>query len=199
LYYHQPSGLVLAEYRGYLPPLGRWTSRDPSKNAEMHQGPNLYDYVGNNSINVVDRLGLEGTWSFTVGTFDADSGELPIGVTYNMDSTERQCCKAARVQRYVYGPSGYTEDGPDGSYNYQTGLASASGDGPDGPTFDGYGIHHAFGWEHDFKFVAHCVSGNCSGKVLSTRYNAYINSGHQIGSSGKIMADRGEGERRMRG
>jgi RHS repeat-associated protein len=75
-YVHQPSGLDLATYRGYLPPLARWTSRDPLANGmpllgtnpsrlrarvqigEQIVGPNLYDYVDDNPINLGDPSGL---------------------------------------------------------------------------------------------------------------------------------------------
>jgi RHS repeat-associated protein len=57
-YFHQPSGLNLTLYRAYSPTLGRWLSRDPLENAEMRQGTNLYSYVGNNSVNLTDPLGL---------------------------------------------------------------------------------------------------------------------------------------------
>jgi RHS repeat-associated protein len=58
-YYHQPSGLLLAPYRGYLPSLGRWISRDPLDNAEIKQGPNLYEYVGNAPVRFVDPNGTD--------------------------------------------------------------------------------------------------------------------------------------------
>jgi len=54
---HGPSGLNLTLFRGYSPNLGRWLSRDPLTNAEMLQGPNLYVYVGNTSINLYDPYG----------------------------------------------------------------------------------------------------------------------------------------------
>jgi len=57
-YFHQPSGLYLAMYRAYNPTLGRWISRDPLNDAEMNQGPNLYDYVGNDPVSAIDLLGL---------------------------------------------------------------------------------------------------------------------------------------------
>ena len=66
LYYHQPSGLDFAPYRPYLPPLGRWGSRDPlgsisrSSNpafsAEILEGPNLYIYCGNDGIDHTESV-----------------------------------------------------------------------------------------------------------------------------------------------
>jgi RHS repeat-associated protein len=58
-YYHARSGLYLAPYRAYNPSIGRWISRDPLRNAEMGQGPNLYAYVQNDPISRIDSLGLE--------------------------------------------------------------------------------------------------------------------------------------------
>jgi RHS repeat-associated protein len=56
MYYHAVCKLNLTYYRPYDPNLGRWLSRDPL--AEKG-GLNLYEYVYNNAINYVDRLGLE--------------------------------------------------------------------------------------------------------------------------------------------
>lgn len=57
-YYHATSGLYLAPYRAYDPTVGRWLSRDPLKEAELRQGPNLYVYVHNNPTVRVDLSGL---------------------------------------------------------------------------------------------------------------------------------------------
>jgi RHS repeat-associated protein len=54
-YFHQPSRLNLALYRVYSPNLGRWISRDPIEEAG---GVNLYRYVSNNPVGLIDRLGL---------------------------------------------------------------------------------------------------------------------------------------------
>jgi RHS repeat-associated protein len=54
-YYHQRSGLHLALFRAYDADLGRWISRDP---IGEQGGINLYGYVGNNPVEIVDPLGL---------------------------------------------------------------------------------------------------------------------------------------------
>ena len=63
-FYHEGSGLHLAQYRAYNSELCRWLSRDPLESITgqmpemLHDGPNLYAYVGNDPINSVDLLGL---------------------------------------------------------------------------------------------------------------------------------------------
>jgi RHS repeat-associated protein len=49
-------GLYLTHYRAYEPRLGRWLSRDP---IAENGGINLYGYVGNDPINMIDTLGLD--------------------------------------------------------------------------------------------------------------------------------------------
>jgi len=55
-YFHQPSELYLALHRAYDADFGRWISRDPM---EEMAGINLYTYVGNTVINLIDPLGLD--------------------------------------------------------------------------------------------------------------------------------------------
>ncbi|CAN5551044.1 hypothetical protein BH09VER1_BH09VER1_25170 [soil metagenome] len=62
-YIHVQSGIYLSPTRAYAAYLGRFISRDPLESVtgempEMTQGPNLYQYVANNPINLFDPLGL---------------------------------------------------------------------------------------------------------------------------------------------
>lgn len=58
MFWSREAELALTLYRAYDPQLGRWLSRDPLRNAEVQEGPNLYAYVANNPVNAVDPLGL---------------------------------------------------------------------------------------------------------------------------------------------
>ena len=67
-YHDDETGLVYYNYRYYSPELGRWIKRDP---IEEEGGVNLYAMVWNDSINLVDFLGL-GTFEIN----DKSPGEL---------------------------------------------------------------------------------------------------------------------------
>ncbi|MBI5675440.1 MAG: hypothetical protein HZC48_06420 [Nitrospirae bacterium] len=54
--YDEKTGLSYYGYRFYSPALGRWINRDPLGESG---GMNLYGFVENNSMNVVDSLGLD--------------------------------------------------------------------------------------------------------------------------------------------
>jgi RHS repeat-associated protein len=58
LFWTEEAGISVARFRHYDANNGRWLSRDPLKMAELREGPNLYAYVGNNSVNLTDPLGL---------------------------------------------------------------------------------------------------------------------------------------------
>jgi RHS repeat-associated protein len=54
--YDRDTGLVRFGARDYDPEAGRWTARDPIGFAGGN--PNLYQYVGNDPVNLTDRTGL---------------------------------------------------------------------------------------------------------------------------------------------
>ena len=57
-YHHDPSDLWLTLFRGYTADDGRWLTPDPLEDAEMQQGPNLFEYVNNNPVVRIDPSGL---------------------------------------------------------------------------------------------------------------------------------------------
>lgn len=59
-YYDTDSRFYYYGYRYYLPEMGRWLTRDP---IGEEGGLNLYAFVGNDSINAFDYLGLTCCWS----------------------------------------------------------------------------------------------------------------------------------------
>ena len=63
-YFHAATGLSLTQFREYDPNLGRWLSRDP---LGEYAGINLYGYVTNDPINLIDSLGLCNEWQASVG------------------------------------------------------------------------------------------------------------------------------------
>ena len=79
-HHHGKSGLVLTWYRAYDPVTGRWLSRDP---IGEDGGINLYGYVFNDPIGLVDQLGLD----VTVGLYEGASGFGHIGVAVNSGTT----------------------------------------------------------------------------------------------------------------
>jgi RHS repeat-associated protein len=58
MFWTSEASLSLTRFRAYDPNLGRWLSRDPLRNAEFRQGPNLYAYVRNEPIGRRDSSGL---------------------------------------------------------------------------------------------------------------------------------------------
>ena len=58
MFWSPEAGLNLTLFRAYDPSIGRWLSRDPLEDAEFEQGPNLYAYVLNNPVSLVDPSGL---------------------------------------------------------------------------------------------------------------------------------------------
>ncbi|HUA66451.1 MAG TPA: RHS repeat-associated core domain-containing protein, partial [Alphaproteobacteria bacterium] len=58
MFWSSEANLSITHFRAYDPNLGRWLSRDPLKNAELTQGPNLYEYTGNEPVAMTDPAGL---------------------------------------------------------------------------------------------------------------------------------------------
>jgi RHS repeat-associated protein len=56
--YDASTGFYHFPYRYYAPQWARWITRDPLKNAELMQRPNLHAFAGDNPVVRVDPLGL---------------------------------------------------------------------------------------------------------------------------------------------
>lgn len=75
-YTDSETGIVNYELRPYQPGTGRWMSRDP---IEERGGINLYGFVANDAVNLVDVLGLEAFILFVARDYDdADHGRVPL-------------------------------------------------------------------------------------------------------------------------
>jgi hypothetical protein len=168
----------------------RWLSRDPLKDVEQIEGPNIYIYVRNNVVNAKDPNGL-GHWSFGTDPYSTSGDYTPV--KYTLDDTEK-CCTKAGIHRYVNDlglPNGIAPwrnddslDDREGNWDSVNRIASAEGDQPDGPGGNDY-IGYHLPWNHSFKFVAKCLSG-CQGwsqKILSTTYNTFHSNGHWAGTT----------------
>jgi RHS repeat-associated protein len=65
MFWSAAAALSLTHFRAYDPELGRWLSRDPLPMAEVEEGLNLYAYVRNNPVNLMDPLGLGPDGNYT--------------------------------------------------------------------------------------------------------------------------------------
>jgi hypothetical protein len=169
----------------------RWLNRDP---IEERGGFNLYRFLNNNPLNVLDVYGL-GIWSFSAHWVQ-ETESVYVEVTYALDDKESKCCNAAVIDRYVrkfLGTGGTfgtyvldhaAEGGFSGMVDEQT-IAYAEGDAP-----DGLGIgwpwanepNYRFPWTQTFKWRVRCISGPWSGKILSERVRKYHTTGHRQGA-----------------
>ncbi len=98
-YVHPPSGLQLALYRAYDADSGRWLNRDP---IGERGGINLYGYVHNNPINLVDPFGLLPGWSDLFP--DPGQSGSEEGYWSNMANND------AQIENAVGAPGGYMND-----------------------------------------------------------------------------------------
>jgi RHS repeat-associated protein len=80
---HTTSAIDFAVFRGFRADIARWISRDP---LQEKGGLNLYAYVGNNSINRIDPLGLQWNCNYdqSNGHFTCTNPQNPdAGVVYD--------------------------------------------------------------------------------------------------------------------
>ena len=79
MFWSSEASLSLTRFRAYDPNLGRWLSRDPLENAELSEGPNLYAYVRNDPVNLVDLSGKSWGPFWQIVTSVENSGAAPFG------------------------------------------------------------------------------------------------------------------------
>lgn len=180
-YTDNETGLIYFGYRYLITATGRWISRDP---INEKGGGNLYGYVANTPLNLVDKLGLEGTWTFSI---HQEKGYFrpTIYVSYKMDAEEKKCCAVVDLQRMVSGSFGFGyKDDSDPVMNSQVGYgdvpAQAVADTPGGAfgglldeLFSSFSIPTPLPRDFDFKWCAVCIKGSLAGKTLSTRQRFY--------------------------
>jgi RHS repeat-associated protein len=73
---HNLSGLSLYPFRAYEPNLQRWLNQDP---IQERGGLNLYGFVGNSPVNVVDPLGLAPGYGNPISGPNGPVGPSPFG------------------------------------------------------------------------------------------------------------------------
>lgn len=83
MFWSSEARLSLTLYRAYDPGLGRWLSRDPLSEAEIMEGPNLYAYVLNDPVNLIDPYGLMSTLTscFTVNAVACTAAGIGVAKT----------------------------------------------------------------------------------------------------------------------
>jgi RHS repeat-associated protein len=79
--YDRDTGLVRFGHRDYDPDIGRWTVKDPILFAG--RDTDLYGYVLNNPVNLIDHNGL---WAFDLG-FTGGTGNVSINIGIKIGSS----------------------------------------------------------------------------------------------------------------
>jgi RHS repeat-associated protein len=93
------TGLVYYGYRSYSPELGRWVNRDP---IGERGGINLYGMVGNDAVNVVDKLGRDAVhigsgWYIFIMRSDLSFDSLKGGrITHENENWSCECATGAQ-------------------------------------------------------------------------------------------------------
>ena len=90
------AGPLLTRFRAYDPELGRWLSRDPLKNAEFGEGPNLYLYVGDDPVNRTDPSGLCDGCEVQEKIFTYATGVLAMECEKYRQAAQAKCDEARK-------------------------------------------------------------------------------------------------------
>jgi len=169
-YYDVETGLYQVRFRYYHSGIGRWLSRDPLGKSV---GPNLYDYVRNDPIRFIDRLGLcpcgqhleldpeafAKTWETMTGLGAVDAASVSaFGLAHSSPETVDALSSAASE-------IGIGEN--------VVPLAADAAEIAD-PVLTLYGVAVATG---DFIGSLHCVPDGPDGPDASGPYNAFTPSG----------------------
>lgn len=180
------SGLMNYGYRYYSPQLGRWTCKDP---IGEKGGLNLYEMASNNSINLVDLLGLDppgkGVNSCCNGkNYDSLTHCCVKGAIFSLEEKATGVfriigCKPGNLApehswiEYPGGSAGFFP-GPAGNYFGEPGMVLS----PD-PYAIGQGSAQPYKEEvklsecdYDLEKFVSCVSGFAADYPQDTQYNA---------------------------
>ena len=115
-WFDDETGLGNWGYRHYDPDLGRWTSRDP---IGERGGLNLYAYVSNNALSIIDALGHEGIkngkWEDVFRTFQL------------MKKKCDKCCKCAPDKALCKKEAQRIADNIRKAVKYNSGRAQCTG------------------------------------------------------------------------
>ena len=178
-YLDSGTSLYYYGYRFYSPVLRRWLTRDP---IEEDSGLNLYGFCGNNPVSAYDCFGKY--WEFSTPKWNKELEELDFTVKYIMSASERRCCHAVTVDRYVrklfgvgnrFGPYSLDHAADGGMTDFKRPYVGyAESDSPDGQNFYFYRLP----WTQSFKWEARCTAGPGKGKILSSVERQFKTSGH---------------------
>ena len=78
LFWSVEAGFNLTWFRAYDPRICRWLSRDPLSNAEVDEQNNLFNYVRNDPVNLMDTMGLCCESEYKALMFGIDEAEAVI-------------------------------------------------------------------------------------------------------------------------
>jgi hypothetical protein len=157
-------------------------------------GLNLYEYVGDDPVNLIDPLGF-GTWTWNTSPAGDRSN---LDVTYTLDKDELKCCSNARVDRFSLDvpagrPPEFDGSGPPmnmGPRNHNN-QVNAQSDLPQSPGMRVFPLfnpnyYYRPAGDQRFLLVARCTAGSAAGKILSTlRIGVHSGGGWNQGDDGQ--------------